>query len=259
MDHEAYIEMAEAEEAHWWFQGRRKILAEVISRLHLPREARILELGSGTGGNLEMLSHFGQVTAVEANAMARAISVRKSWGTVKVLPGFLPDGLPDLEQKFDLVCLFDVLEHVEEDEKTLVVVRNLLGPSGIIVITVPAFAKLWGPHDEQLHHKRRYERAELQAKLIRAGFAISKLSYSNMFLFPAAVAARLGDRLWQVFVKTRKGSGTGMLPSPINRGFAAIFASERLLVGRMNLPIGLSLLVVAVADHAAVNGTLDQI
>jgi SAM-dependent methyltransferase len=258
MDHEAYIEMAAAEEAHWWFQGRRQILAAVITRLNLRQDAQILELGSGTGGNFEMLQHFGQLTAVETNELARALSVRKSWGTVKVLAGDLPDGLPQLG-KFDLICLFDVLEHVEEDEKTLRVVRQLLAPGGAIVITVPAFAKLWGPHDEQLHHKRRYERPELQAKLQRAGFRISQLSYSNMLLFPLAVAARLGDRLKQVFVKTRKASGTGMLPAPINLAFTAIFAAERMLAGRASLPFGLSLLAVAQADDAAVKGTLDQI
>lgn len=261
MEPEAYIEMAAAEEAHWWFQGRRKILAAVIARLNLPKTARILELGSGTGGNFEMLSRFGTLTAVEANDMARALSVRKSWGTVQVLPGVLPDGLPLLEQKFDLICLFDVLEHIEEDEKTLLAVRGLLAQNGMVVVTVPAFAKLWGPHDELLHHRRRYERAELAAKLRRAGFAIMKLSYSNMFLFPAAVAARLADRLKRGLARSRKASAAGILPFPINRSFAAIFGAERFLIGRMNLPIGLSLLAVAQLERPAKPGpaALDQI
>ena len=247
MEPEAYIEMAAAEEAHWWFQGRRQILASIIAQLNLPQTARILELGSGTGGNFEMLSRFGQLTAIEMNGMARALSVRKSWGTVQVHAGFLPDGLPDLPQNFDLICLFDVLEHVEEDEKTLSTIRRLLAPQGVVVITVPAFAKLWGPHDEQLHHKRRYERAELTAKLRRTGFEITKLSYSNMFLFPAALGLRLFDRFRRIFVKTRKASGAGMLPYPLNRGFAAIFGAERFLLSRMNLPVGLSLLAIAQA------------
>ncbi len=244
MEHDSYIEMAATEQAHWWFTGRRQILSTVIASLRLRETARILELGSGTGGNFQMLTRFGQVTAVEENAMARALSVRNAWGMVEVKSGRLPDGLPELG-KFDLICLFDVLEHVKEDEATLKVVRGLLAPGGAVVITVPAFKKLWGAHDEQLHHKRRYERAELGMKLQRAGFAVPLLTFSNMFLFPVALAMRGVDRLAARLWRRRKVSGTAMLPSPLNKVFAGIFGAERFLVCRMNLPIGLSLLAVA--------------
>ncbi len=241
MEPEAYIDMAASEEGHWWFQGRRQILAATIAGLDLPESARILELGSGTGGNFQMLQRFGRLTALEANDMARALSVRKSWGTVQVLAGSLPDHLPAFPEKFDLICLFDVLEHVEDDAGTLKVVHGLLAANGTVVLTVPAFPKIWGPHDEQLHHKRRYRRTELQTKLQDAGLRISKLTYSNMFLFPAAVVARLADQ----FVKTGQATGSGRLPGPINRSFAAIFGAERFLLRRMDLPIGLSLLAIA--------------
>src|SRR5579871_6057617 len=168
MEHDAYIEMADAEIAHWWFQGRRQILASDI--------ARILELGSGTGGNFDMLRRFGSVTAMEANATARRISLQKSSGAVTVMAGTLPREIPVFDNKFDLICLFDVLEHVEEDEETLAVIKDLLAEGGKIVLTVPALAKLWGPHDERVHHKRRYGQKELNAKLRRAGFRIAKLS-----------------------------------------------------------------------------------
>jgi SAM-dependent methyltransferase len=242
--------MAATEQAHWWFTGRRKILAAVILRLRLPEAAKILELGSGTGGNFSMLQRFGQVTAVEKDPLARALSVRNAWGSVEVKAGFLPDGLPELGA-FDLVCLFDVLEHVAEDEAALLAVRTLLAPGGRLLITVPAFAKLWGLHDQQMHHHRRYERAELAVKLQRAGFAVTRLSYCNMFMFPAALAMRgvdrLGERLWG----RRKASGAGMLPAPLNQVFAAIFGAERFLIGRVRLPVGLSLVAVAQAEPTA--------
>jgi SAM-dependent methyltransferase len=166
---------------------------------------------------------------------------------VEVKPGWLPDGLPELG-KFDLICLFDVLEHVAEDEAALRAVRNLLAPDGRVVITVPAFERLWGLHDEQMHHQRRYERAELAAKLQRTGFAVTQLSYCNMFLFPAALAMRLIDRLGRRRWGRRQASGAGMLPLPINRVFAAIFGAERVLIGRVPLPFGLSLLAVVQAE-----------
>ncbi len=255
MEHEAYVEMAGMEAGHWWFQGRRRVLESVISGLGLPEQARILELGSGTGGNFGMLARFGRLTAVEANEGARALSLGKCNGAVRVLPGALPDALPAFTEPFDLVCLFDVLEHIEEDAASLAVIRRLLAPGGIVVVTVPAFAFLWGAHDERMHHKRRYARAELKARLRGAGFTIERLSYSNMFLFPAAVAARVLDRLARADRKNRKARGADAPREPLNRIMAAVFGAERHLLAWTDLPVGLSLLAVARADSA---GTLDR-
>jgi SAM-dependent methyltransferase len=193
MEHEAYLTMASVESRHWWFRGRRRVLAATIRRLGLKPGAKILELGSGTGGNLALLSAFGQVTAVEMNETARSISAGQA-GNAEILAGFLPDSLPLGEQKFDLVCLFDVLEHVEEDAATLEVVRRYLAPGGVAVLTVPAYRALFGPHDVALHHKRRYERAELEAKLLAAGLAPMRISFINMGLAPLAFALRWMER-----------------------------------------------------------------
>ncbi len=255
MEPDAYVEMAEMEARHWWFRGRRQVLEAILSGLRLPGRARILELGAGTGGNFAMLARLGNLTAVEANAAARALSQKKCEGAIRVLPGALPDALPDTGQPFDLVCLFDVLEHIEDDAASLVAIRRLLAPGGVAVITVPAFAFLWGPHDERLHHKRRYGKAELRARLLRAGFRIERLSYSNMFLFPAAVAARLADRLAQAGRKNPKAKGASLPPEPLNRIMAAVFGAERHLLAWTDLPVGLSLLAVVTADSSA---TLDQ-
>ncbi len=240
MEHEAYLDMAATEDRHWWFRGRRQILEAVIAGLGLPKEAKILELGSGTGGNFIMLSRFGAVTAVELNEVARTISLGKTAAVRDVRAGSLPGDLPLADQKFDLICLFDVLEHVEDDAATLAAMRAHLAPGGRAVITVPAFAKLWGPHDVALHHKRRYEKVELRSKLTAAGLVIRKMTYANMGLFPAAVLMRLTDRL----LGRRKAGGDGVPPAFFNEIFAAIFGAERHLIGRVNLPIGLSLLAV---------------
>jgi len=70
---------------------------------------------------------------------------------------------PFSNKKFDLVCLFDVLEHVEEDLQTLSNVRALLGDGGRVLITVPAYQWLWSAHDEFLHQKAVY-RADTQGE-----------------------------------------------------------------------------------------------
>lgn len=237
---EAYAGMAVSEGRHWWFRGRRRVLAAVIGRLALPRAARILELGSGTGGNFEMLARHGRVTAVEMNEWARAASLRKATPVLDVRSGRLPAGLALDGETFDLVCAFDVLEHVEEDEASLRTIRDCLAPDGAAIITVPAFRWLWSPHDERLHHKRRYGRAELRGKILDAGLVTEKLTYYNVLLFPAAVMARIFDRL----TRRKRTTGDADLPGFLNDILAFLFGCERHLIGAMNFPVGLSLLAI---------------
>jgi SAM-dependent methyltransferase len=225
--------MAETEGRHWWFTGRRAILSSLIARLALPPSAQIVEIGCGTGGNLEMLAAFGEVSAMEADDGARAIAAEKTAGRFDIRAGRCPDEIPFAGRRFDLVCLFDVLEHIEEDVATLKAVGGLLAPGGHALITVPAYRWMWSAHDEFLHHKRRYTAGELRRKAVAAGLRIAGLSYFNTLLFPLAAAARLLG-----------APGTAVPPGPLNRLFRAVFGAERLLVGRVALPFGVSLLAV---------------
>jgi SAM-dependent methyltransferase len=240
MDPSAYREMAQSEERHWWFTGRRAILASLIARLALPGEARILELGCGTGGNLAMLAAFGKVSALESDDTARAIAVEKTAGRFDIRAGSCPHDIPFPRRSFDLVCLFDVLEHVDEDVTTLEAVATLLADGGRAVVTVPAYRWLWSAHDEFLHHKRRYSSAELRRKIGAAGLRIATLSYFNTLLFPIAVLVRVKDRL----LGRRRASGTGIPAAPLNGLLHAIFSAERFVVGRLRLPFGVSLVAV---------------
>jgi SAM-dependent methyltransferase len=243
MEASAYHDMAAVEERHWWFEGRRRVVTDCIARLGLKTDAHILELGSGTGGNLSMLSGFGTVTAIEMNEDARAISSARHAG-VDVRAGTIPHDLPLGARKFDLVCMFDVLEHIEDDAAALLAARAYLAPGGALLITVPAYQALFGPHDEELHHKRRYERAELQERLIAAGLRIEKLSFINTGLLPLAWAVRMLDKALH-----RPGAtGSSVPPAPLNALFTGIFGAEAWVLPHMNLPFGLSLLALARAD-----------
>lgn len=236
MHPDAYVEMAATESRHWWFVGRRAIVAAVIAQIGLPHPARILEVGCGTGGNLELLSRFGSVVAMEANAEARRMAIAKSGGRLDIRAGACPDAIPFGGAVFDLVCLFDVLEHIDDDAGTLRALKALLAPGGRIVLTVPAHRWLWSGHDEHLHHKRRYSARELRETIAAAGLAAERLSYYNALLFPLAAGARLVNR--------RDPSGTALPSAPVNALLAQIFAAERFLLPHMNLPFGVSLIAV---------------
>lgn len=251
MSPDAYLEMADTESRHWWFCGRRNILNRMLGQLALPENARILEIGSGTGGNLPMLAQFGQVSAMEMDETARALATQKTGGLFDIRAGYCPDHIPFVDQRFDLICLFDVLEHIPNDVGTLATLKGLLAPGGRVMLTVPAHPWLWGAHDEYLHHQRRYQATELKQMLIRSGFQIKRFSYFNTLLFPLAALVRLKER----FSKSQQATGGAVPPAPLNSLFKTLFGLERYALPHVNLPFGVSLLtVLEIADIAHAPG-----
>lgn len=238
MERVVYDRMRELERAHWWFVGRRKLLGRVIAGLGLPDGARILEVGCGVGGNLPLLDRFGAVEALEPDADSRGyIEARQGR---RVADGALPGAVPFEAGAFDAVCSFDVLEHVEEDAASVRRLAELVRPGGVVVATVPAYRWMWSGHDEQHHHRRRYDKAQFEALFRGAGLSIVKASHFNTLLFPVAAAARLLKRLLRL-----GGEDDRMPPAWINRGLATVFGWEAGWVARGSLPFGLSILVVA--------------
>jgi SAM-dependent methyltransferase len=241
MNPEAYAEMAETEHRHWWFRGRRVIIASALRRLGLSESSHIMEVGCGTGGNLAMLREFGSVVAFEADGKALEMALRKNGGIADIRQGWLPDSKPFQEESFDLICLFDVLEHIDDDRQSLKLLLTCLKPGGRIILTVPAFAWLWSSHDEFLHHRRRYSRTELLKRLETTGFRVERATYFNFWLFPPAVAMRLLNRVSGL--ARRAGNA---VPRPwFNELLFRILSAESRLLSRGDLPFGVSLLVVA--------------
>jgi SAM-dependent methyltransferase len=239
MEREIYRRMREIEHRHWWFRGRRRILAAVLGRLGLPPGAAILDAGCGTGGNLELLGRLGRVTGLESDAEARQVAAERNFAPV--LAGSLPDDVPLADATFDLVTLLDVLEHIDDDAGALRAAARLLRPAGFLVLTVPAYACLWSRHDEVHHHKRRYTRGALRERVACTGLTVRHATYFNSWLLPLVALARGLERL-------RRPAPAEQLPLPppaVNAILEHVFASERLWVARRSLPAGVSILLVA--------------
>lgn len=241
MDRVIYDRMAQYDSQHWWYLARRDIIASVIERkITLPADARLLEIGCGTGHNLPMLSRFGNVDAVEIDEEARRVASQRLGREVYSAP------LPTLEGieagKYDLVALLDVLEHVEADVDALKSIVKRLRPGGRILVTVPAFPFLWSAHDVVNHHYRRYTRASLTKVLGDAGLTLSMLSWFNSILFPCVATARLWGKM------LHKDDSDDALPAPpVNRMLRRVFGIERHLIGRIPMTPGVSLMAIVSA------------
>lgn len=244
MSPEAYLEMADTELEHWWFRGRRDVLCSILRQLALAPGTRVLEVGSGTGGNLDILAQFGSVSGLEMDANALAMSVERTRGRFDLRRGRCPDDVPFHEGTFDLICFLDCLEHIADDVGTLEGMRGLLAPGGSILVTVPAYQWLWSAHDEFLHHHRRYDRASLTKCAQAAGYRIERVTYFNTLLLPLAVAVRWCDRL----LRRGRSSGDAVPAAPLNAILYGIFKREAPWLAHHGLPFGVSLLAVLKAD-----------
>ncbi|MFZ2171919.1 MAG: class I SAM-dependent methyltransferase, partial [Methylococcaceae bacterium] len=197
-----------------------------------------LEIGCGTGGNLSLLSKYGVLTGIEL--YDEAIEIASKRNICPIRKGSLPDNL-QLSDKFDLICMLDVLEHIEDDSGALNSLAPQLSSNGMLLITVPAYMFLWSAHDEIHHHQRRYTRKKLEDIIVKSGLKIKYSSYFNTLLFPLVYSVRLAGKL----ANKTQASDVNM-PTPIvNLILQSIFQLEELILRLIILPFGVSILVLA--------------
>ncbi len=142
---------------------------DTVERL-LPRDARTaLEIGAGQGGVGSLLARRYDYLGLEPDAASFAVARRRieaAGGRAEQRDyAELPPG-----SAFDLVCAFEVLEHLEDDAAALAAWHALVRPGGHLVVSVPGAPRLFGAADERAGHFRRYDRASLAALLANAGF-----------------------------------------------------------------------------------------
>lgn len=195
-------------------------------------------MGCGTGKNMEEQGIFGDVFGIDTSGDAIAYCKTRGLTEVK-LGSTYKSGFG--AKTFDLITLLDVLEHTDE-HKTLAEASKILGPGGVILITVPAFGWLWSRWDEVLHHRRRYNKKMLEKVLARERFEIVKISYLYSFLILPALLIR--------FIKMlgtgKSYSSDFKLTLPIiNKLMVLLCDFERILMMRFSIPFGTSLVVLA--------------
>jgi ubiquinone/menaquinone biosynthesis C-methylase UbiE len=186
---ETYFEkLYQVEDRHFWFRTRRAIVAALCSNIvaNLPAGYRVMEIGCGTGHLLKTLKDTcvnGEVVGLDLFWEGLAFASQRT--NASLVQG-QAEWMPFVEGNFDLIGMFDVLEHLENDEEILGSVLKMLKKGGKLMLTVPAERQLWSTTDLIAHHQRRYEMEELKQKLVKSGFQIDYISECMQALHPLA-------------------------------------------------------------------------
>ena len=230
-----------ADEHHWWYRGRRRIIRAELDRLPLPAGARVLDAGCGSGRTLQDLRVYGDVSGIELSPLAAERARERKLGEVCV--GRV-ESLPWDDASFDLITCLDVLEHTPDDRVALQELRRVTKPGGWLLLTVPAYPALWSTHDEVNHHYRRYTRRVLRRAAADADWRVARLTSFNSRLLPAAAAVRISQR-YRVRDRDDHVSELRVGPRWLNGALERPLRLEAALLRRgRTLHVGLSLLAV---------------
>jgi SAM-dependent methyltransferase len=240
-------EYGRLEISHWWFQVRKKIILQSLGKyISQDGNKKILNVGAAGGATSLWLSAFGKVSSIE-NERLFLEHLRNN--NIEVTEASA-EQLPFADNSFDVVCAFDVVEHIDNDKNALKEMQRVCKPGGKICITVPAYQFLWGRHDVANGHKRRYTFTSLKQQL-PADTVILYSTYFNTLLFLPVYFTRKID--WLIAGKKTATSDFESFKSNSILGAVCkfIFGLEIYLLKIMCLPFGVSLLVLLEKNAAA--------
>jgi len=238
---------ARAERDHFWFRGFRRFVEPLVARAAGGRRPRILDCGCGTGNNLTMLRRHGSAYGIDLT-WAGLQYARKNGATdiARATVAQLPFG----DARFGLVTSFDVLyslpDEVERD--AIAEMYRVLEPGGTAIVNVAALAALKGNHSVLSAEIRRYSKSDLTRRLEAAGFPVTHATYTNFSILPLIAAVRFRQRLGGTHVETEEE--IAIPPAPVNAALSALLAAEAAALHLVNMPVGSSLLAVAVKRPA---------
>lgn len=246
MDKQFALKYNELEQNHWWFKARSEILKNILNH-HLTWTDinKALEIGTSSGNNLYKLYPRNiDICGVEPFEQNIAIAQRK--GNIPVLKGTAEQLPPKIDrQTFDLITMFDVLEHTKDDNAVLKNIHNHLTDQGFLFITVPAYQWMWGAQDVISHHYRRYTLTKLRAKIEKTGFKTTYSTYFNTFLFPPIAAIRGLAKLKPEPDEHGEFGDFKYGNSLSNALLYHIFRAEKWFLPPLKFPFGVSVLIVA--------------
>lgn len=229
-DPAAFERIKNAENRHFWFNVRRSWIFDKIKK-YIPPPARFLDVGCGTGLVSSFLAQKGyDVTGCEFYHDA----IDAVWPGFRIVQGDAVS-LPFEDNSFDVVGLFDVIEHFEDDALPLKEAARVAKSGGFVTVTVPSRKELWSGRDIKAFHKRRYEKKDLSSVISAVGLEPLLTEYLFMSLY-----------LPMRYIGMKGAVGDQFKINPLaNMLFAAALHAERLISRAISLPIGTSLIIVS--------------
>lgn len=247
MNTQYYQEYYELERKHWWFLARGEIIMAhlellLADKIKSGQPLQILNIGAATGRSSELLSALGQVVSLEYDRDC-CLFTKEKLG-IDIIQASVLD-LPFEDGQFDLVCAFDVIEHVADDGLAVQEMHRVCRPGGLICVTVPAYQFLWSQHDEVNQHFRRYTAGQLRNLFKRTGDC-RYLSYFNFWLFFPIAFFRLLAKVLPLQKRNRADAGSDffvMNSGIVQKIFYRIFRSELFFIKyKIRLWAGVSLI-----------------
>lgn len=241
-----------AEDRHFWFRARNLIVAALVHQFCAGKMfgRLILEAGCGTGNVLRVLEGAcPHAIIVGMDVSAQSLRYARQRTACALVRGDVR--LPPFGRQFDMIALFDVLEHLPDDVQVLQDLNTMLTENGMLLLTVPAHLLLWSTFDEESYHCRRYELDEIRTKLTLAGYRVVYLTQFMASIFPLIWLMRrprmsICRHLAQDRSRTCEIASELRVPPVINELFVFLLSQEaRLIAQRRKLPIGTSLLAMA--------------
>jgi len=176
-----------AEEKHFWLIARKQRIVDVFKK-YVQTHDSILEIGAGTGNVALALQKAGYDVSV-GEMHLNGLHYAKSYGIKNCYQFDLFE--PPFLEYFDVIGMFDVLEHLQEDVLAMQCVQSMLKPNGRVVLTVPAHQWLWNRDDAIAAHKRRYTLKSLKTVMDKAGFEILQGRYFFVSILPLLFLRRI--------------------------------------------------------------------
>lgn len=162
----------------WWYKAKNNLLTHILKKFIKASNLNVLEIGPGLGNNLQTLSKYGIVDVLETDE--DFIDYLKNTNQLKVDHIF--KSLDEVDKKYDLIVMLDVLEHIENSKEFMLNLKEIMHDDSKIIIGVPAYDSLWSNHDEELLHFRRYNWQLLKEETKH--FMILKKYGFNFLLLP---------------------------------------------------------------------------
>jgi len=251
-----YRDLYEKEQTYWWHIAKRHTILTLLRRYASPPSpagALVLDVGCGTGLMLQELRPFGPVAGTDLSD--EALAVCRARGLTDVYRADAAH-LPFDDCSVHIITALDVVEHTADDAAAMAEFKRVLAPGGVLVISVPAYQRLWSYWDEILGHYRRYNAGRLRRLMEQQGFTVELVSYTNVAILAPSVLVR--------WIKGRgrrppSEQPSDFIPVPrlLNSVLIGIYRLETALLRYASLPAGLSVICVARKPaHVPLHGSI---